>query len=597
MTQLHEPGLIQDERQESDGATEHTLRMWNGTELFYRAWLPQTPAKKALFLFHRGHEHSGRFSDVVKELDLRDTAIFAWDARGHGKSPGERGYAPSLGYIVKDIDYFVKQVLKLHSIPMEDTSVIAHSVGAVTVTAWVHDYAPPIRSLVLVTPALRVKLYVPFAMPGLRLLQKIRGKAFVKSYVKAKMLTHDPEQARRYDEDPLIERSIAVNILLGLFDTATRLIADAGAIRVPTLVLSGGADWVVKVKAQRTFYERLGSTKKRMRHFDGMYHDILHEKGRAEVLEEIRRFIDSVHESDDRRRPMLDADQFGYTRDEYDRLNEPLKTLSFKGLFFGAQRLSMKTLGLLSKGIRLGWRTGFDSGQTLDYVYENQSRGSLLLGKLFDRMYLNNIGWCAVRQRKVHVERLLKQTIMQLKQSSKPVHVVDIAAGQGRYVLDTLKDLNDAHVTAVLRDYQGSNLVAGRKLVKAMGLENVSFELGDAFDERSLAAMDPPPTVVIVCGLYELYPDNAYLRRSLRGIAQAMKNGGYLIYDGQPWHPGVEMIARVLTNREGDPWIMRRRTQEELDDLVRDAGFEKQTMEIDEEGIFTVSVAKIGGVS
>ena len=51
MTQLHEPGLIQDERQESDSATEHTLTMWDGTELFYRAWLPQTPAKKALFLF------------------------------------------------------------------------------------------------------------------------------------------------------------------------------------------------------------------------------------------------------------------------------------------------------------------------------------------------------------------------------------------------------------------------------------------------------------------------------------------------------------------------------------------------------------------
>ena len=53
------------------------------------------------------------------------------------------------------------------------------------------------------------------------------------------------------------------------------------------------------------------------------------------------------------------------------------------------------------------------------------------------------------------------------------------------------------------------------------------------------------------------------------------------------------MIARVLTNREGRPWIMRRRTQEELDDLVRAAGFEKQAMEIDREGIFTVSLASI----
>ena len=39
--------------------------------------------------------------------------------------------------------------------------VLAHSVGAVIAAAWVHDYAPPIRGLILAAPAFRVKLYVP----------------------------------------------------------------------------------------------------------------------------------------------------------------------------------------------------------------------------------------------------------------------------------------------------------------------------------------------------------------------------------------------------------------------------------------------------
>ena len=65
------------------------------------------------------------------------------------------------------------------------------------------------------------------------------------------------------------------------------------------------------------------------------------------------------------------------------------------------------------------------------------------------------------------------------------------------------------------------------------------------------------------------------VRRSLGGLAAAVPAGGYLVYTGQPWHPQVEMIARVLTNRDGRPWIMRRRTQEEMDDLVREAGFHK----------------------
>ena len=37
---------------------------------------------------------------------------------------------------------------------------------------------------------------------------------------------------------------------------------------------------------------------------------------------------------------------------------------------------------------------------------------------------------------------------------------------------------------------------------------------------------------------------------------------------------------------------MRRRTQEEMDQLVAAAGFEKIAMEIDEMGIFTVSLAR-----
>src|SRR5687768_9815923 len=158
----------------------------NDVELFYRAW-PNPDAKKAVILVHRGHEHSGRLVDVVENLGITDAAFFAWDARGHGKSPGERGYAPSFSQIVKDLDTFVRYVSQTHGIAIEDMVVLGHSVGAVTVATWVHDFAPLIRAMVLVTPALKVKLYVPFARTGLKLLQAMRGdrKSYVQSYVKS----------------------------------------------------------------------------------------------------------------------------------------------------------------------------------------------------------------------------------------------------------------------------------------------------------------------------------------------------------------------------------------------------------------------------
>ena len=97
----------------------------------------------------------------------------------------------------------------------------------------------------------------------------------------------------------------------------------------------------------------------------------------------------------------------------------------------------------------------------------------------------------------------------------------------------------------------------------------------------------------------ELFPDftscfhrMTLVAESLGGLASAIEPGGYLIYTNQPWHPQIEFIARVLRNREGKRWIMRRRSTAEIDELVSAAGFEKSAMEIDRWGMFSVSVAR-----
>ena len=82
----------------------------------------------------------------------------------------------------------------------------------------------------------------------------------------------------------MIFRQIAVNILLDLYDTSTRLMADAGAIVTPTLLFVAGADWVVKNSAQQAFFNRLSSPVKRMVMLPGFYHAIFHEKNRQLVV-------------------------------------------------------------------------------------------------------------------------------------------------------------------------------------------------------------------------------------------------------------------------------------------------------------------------
>lgn len=571
-------------------STQHTFQSrHDGAQLFYRAWLPAQATSRAIILFHRGHEHSARWQETVDRLNLDDVAIFAWDQRGHGNSPGERGSADSLATVIADAEAFARHLVATHGIKLEETLIMAHSVGAVVAAAWIHDYAPPIRGLVLGTPAFRVRLYVPLAVPSLRLKQKFIGPGYVQSYVKAKMLTSDPEQARLYAADPLVFRQIAVNILLDLHDTSSRLLADAGAITTPTLILAAGNDWVVDRKAQWQFFDRLSSPIKQMEVYPKLKHAIFHETERAAVVARARQFIVEcfARAADDSIQRSIEADKGGYTRCEFDRLRAP------GAPHWKLIRGAIDTICQLSEGFKLGKRSGYDSGLTLDYVYANQPRGVSLLGRMIDKNYLNSIGWRGIRIRRQNLEAALRKTIDAIHASGHPVRLLDIASGPGRYILETLKATAHASPSAMLRDYKQENLDAARQLADSLGLNGtVQMLHGDAFDRESIAATSPAPTIAVVSGLYELFPENEPVLRSLAGVADAVAPGGYLIYTCQPWHPQVEFIARTLTNREGKPWIMRRRTQREMDDLVRSVGFEKVEQLIDPWGIFTVSVAR-----
>ncbi|WP_223568913.1 bifunctional alpha/beta hydrolase/class I SAM-dependent methyltransferase [Agrobacterium tumefaciens] len=574
---------------------ESVFASHDGVELFYRTWPARSgTAKGAIVLLHRGHEHGGRVAHIAKELGLDDFTFYAWDARGHGRSPGERGHSPSFAHSVRDLDCFVRHICQTGGFAMDQVAVVAQSVGAVLAATWVHDYAPGIRALVLASPAFDVKLYVPFARQGIALWQKLKGTFFVNSYVKARFLTHDPERIASFESDPLITRPIASNILLELYEAADRVVADARAITVPTQLLISGSDFVVRHTPQHRFFENLGSTIKERYVLPGFYHDTLGERDRVNALEKIRSFITARFDEAPVVADLRQAHRSGYSRDEADRLATPLSIASPRGLYWALTRASIRFGSLFSHGIRTGVRTGFDSGSTLDYVYEDAARGIGPGGRLIDRQFLDAIGWRGIRQRKVHLEELIGSAFSRLKAENKPLRVLDIAAGHGRYILDAVAKSDVRPQSIRLQDYSPINVEKGSALIAERGLKDVAtFHRADAFDTAGLSAIEPKPTLAVVSGLYELFPDNAAIEASLRGLSSVLEPGSLLLYTGQPWHPQLEMIARALTShRGGEAWIMRRRTQQEMDQLVAAAGFRKIEQRIDRWGIFTVSIAE-----
>ncbi|MED5297002.1 MAG: bifunctional alpha/beta hydrolase/class I SAM-dependent methyltransferase [Pseudomonadota bacterium] len=583
-------------------AQSHAFVAHDGQRIAYRHW-PATGdvPKGAVLLFHRGHEHGGRMAHLVEELELPDLAFFAWDARGHGLSDGERGDAPDFATYARDVQSLVEHIENQHGTPVADLLVVAQSVGAVVATCWLHDYAPPVRGAILAAPAFRVKLYVPLALPALRLATRFRDRVFVKSYVRSSLLTHDLERRRGYDSDPLISRQISARILIGLRDTSDRLVADAATIDTPIQLLLSGRDVVVERKVQQRFFARLPHPDKECHRLEGFFHDTLGERDRHLALAPMQRFIRRQFSRPSQALSRLDADLGGNGCAEAEALARPLPKSGIKQGYWQLLRKALQQGARLSNSLKVGVDHGFDSGSMLDQVYRNRPDSPSRLGRLIDRVYLNAIGWRGIRQRRIHLEALIEQAVRELRHNGQQVHLVDIAAGHGRYILSALAALanaSEAPDSVLLRDYSATNVAAGQALIKEMIpsqplAQRVRFEAGDAFDRASLASLTPAPTLAVVSGLYELYPDNARVRASLSGLAEAMAPGALLVVTNQPWHPQLSFIARALSShRDGEPWVMRCRSQVEMRQLLAACGFAIVTQRIDPWGIFSVILAR-----
>jgi alpha-beta hydrolase superfamily lysophospholipase/SAM-dependent methyltransferase len=565
----------------------------DGARLFYRAWQPKVPRAdgppRALLFLHRGHEHSGRIAPLVERFACQHDWAFGYDARGHGHSPGERGAAPGVATLVDDLDAFVAHVGHRYGIAPANIVVVANSVGAVVAATWVHDYAPRIRGLIMAAAAFSIKLYVPLAKPALRFARRFKPDLFVKSYIRPGMLTHSEDEARAYAADPLIAKSISAQILLELADTAQRIVHDAAAIDVPVLMLAADKDVVVHEAPQRKFFARLSSPLKEYVTLQDCFHAVFYERDTSVAMQACREFVDACY----REEPApaahyTQADQVSASARAYGALQRN----EHDNAWFALQRRMLAMLGPLSDGMRLGQARGFDSGESLDYVYRNQAGGRLGVGAIIDRGYLDAIGWRGIRLRKVQLQQLLGDCIA-AHDSAGPLRILDIAAGSARYVLETVKRFQDRAIEVTLCDYAQHNVDSARQLAVELELRaQVACRQRDAFDAGSYEGEEQRYDIAIVSGLYELFSENALVLRSLQGVVRSLRPGGCLVYTAQPWHPQLAMIAGTLTNHRGEPWRMRPRPQVEMDALVELAGAIKERTLIGLEGIFTVSVAR-----
>lgn len=560
----------------------------DSVNLFYRFHHSETNNQTVLLFLHRGHEHSGRIVEIADQISEQKYSCYAFDLRGHGRSAGPRGWAQGFDTWVDDLNTFTRHLQDVHSIDSKNIIVVANSVGSVMAVSWILRYGANVKGCILGAPAFSIRLYVPFALSGLRLMRRLSDHRFVTSYVRSGLLTRDTKEAKAYDDDILITKKIGVNVLVSLFDCVKNCFARLKDFETPVLVLTAEKDFIVDNRWHSRFIDGISSTHKRHINLPEFRHAIFHEAEREQVISHCRDFIQQNNQTPTRNLPAVIPAARTHTQSEYQQLIDPVSLP--KRAFWQGYRWLLEKLGSKSTGVATGLKYGFDSGVSLDYIYQNNAAGESWLGKMFDRIYLGSVGWRGIRKRKTNLKKMLSFVSKKLEQHGSSAHILDIASGPGRYLFEFQQD-SPVQVTLTLNDTDQASIAQAKIIAREFAATETQFLSLDVFEQALSEKLEKRPNLIIVSGLLELYENNTQAHALFAQLYQLLDEGGFLVYTGQPWHPQIEMIGRLLNNRNQQRWIMRRRVQTELDELVESAGFKKLHTAADEDGIFTVSCA------
>jgi acylglycerol lipase len=259
-----------------------------GPEIHWQAWLPENAARAAVVIAHGAAEHSGRYAPLAAHLVDAGYAVYAIDHRGHGRSSGPRTVIDDAGAALADLDHLVQLAAP------QKPFLLGHSMGGCLALAYALEDQTRIAGLILSGPLIALKGLRPIRAITRVLAAVAPGLGVYK--VSAKAISRDPDEVRRYEEDPLVDRGkLPVRTVAEFAGMIATFKPRASSLTLPLLILQGGADRIVPPAGAKQLSRRAGSPDKTLRLYAGLYHEIFNEQepDRTAVLDDLTSWLDA----------------------------------------------------------------------------------------------------------------------------------------------------------------------------------------------------------------------------------------------------------------------------------------------------------------
>jgi alpha-beta hydrolase superfamily lysophospholipase len=264
-----------------------------GMALYYQAWIPREGQRKnaVLINLHGLGDHSGLYPTLAAHFPAHGIALYAYDMRGNGRSPGQRAYLRRWHEYRGDLRAFVERVRKWEGdLPI---FILGNSLGGLVVLDYALHYPTGLSGVIAAAPPLG-ELGVP---PLLMALGRVMSRIFPRFSLEVGMdlsgLARDPAVVNTVLADPLFHRRGTARLSTEVTAAIRRVQARAETLSVPLLILHGSADRMVPPEGSRRFFSRLEVPDRELREYPEGYHGLFADVGHEEVLKDTERWIES----------------------------------------------------------------------------------------------------------------------------------------------------------------------------------------------------------------------------------------------------------------------------------------------------------------
>ncbi|MTI65513.1 MAG: alpha/beta hydrolase [Firmicutes bacterium] len=248
-------------------------------------------SKAVIIIVHGFCEHLGRYEYVTDKLNEFGFSVYRFDNRGHGKSGGKRGYLNNFNDYIKDLDVIVNLANKEN--PNKSIFILGHSMGGFITSSYGIKYESKINGEILSGAATKR----PDILTGIKGrffkgLNKIVPNLTLKNKLYNK-LSRDNKISDDFLKDPLNLKKASLKIHVEFLINGIDWLNDnVHKYNLPCFIIHGGDDKIVNKEASENFYNNISSKDKKLKIYDKLYHEILNENIRDEILEDINKWIE-----------------------------------------------------------------------------------------------------------------------------------------------------------------------------------------------------------------------------------------------------------------------------------------------------------------